>query len=456
MTHSLKFNESRKVWIAQVKKRDGKWTTKYLPREFLRQHKGDAERWLITWMAGFQLHEVKETKPTSLAPMTIAWKAKAWLQHRDNDKFTAHNTFNGFKLSMQNWILDNPKFSHHSIQNLEVTQELTVTELKAWVDSLQGANSTKIQHMNCLRSFFNDCIMLEWFDKDMANPLDKPAIKKLFKELQRVEREEKIITHLTPEQITDLLTKEHQFIPDYRKVWYLLAVSTGLRLEEIQGLTWNDIDFSKRTIDCQRQLVKPGIAPFLNYNELRKTMSKQEIWKLPNAVTKAPKRNSKRLIPCHPLLLETLRFWFSKGWKTACGRSPAKNDPLFGRQNTSLKEGQTAGLFRLVVHAGESLRTDLERLSLPTSYQGQDLVFHSLRHSFSHLCELAGAEDSKIKVLLGHAKGSTLRSNYLGTQLEVFRQIIESLKLPASLTLRDRVIGQSLPKLTLVKRSETA
>lgn len=436
--YSASFHPVRKVWIAQVKAKDGTWSTKFIPREYGRTDAAGAERWLISWISS---GGEQKKKPLVLVPRSILFFAQKWLNYRDQDKFTSPNTFNGFKLSMNNWILDNERFEHHSIQDLDVLSELSVREILEWIHSLTGANSSKLQHIGTLRTFFNDLIMLEW-DKEiaeMSNPLEKPAVKKLVRALEKERRETNIITWLNPTQLETLFTEEHQFISDGRRTLYATMALTGLRLEEAQGLTWEDVDLIQAVVHVERQLIKAGCAPILSYPELRAKKSKSQIAALPNAVGKPPKRNSKRDIPLHPLLVKLLSHWRHSGWKDSVGRSPDPQDPVFPRSSRSLKPGETAGHFRIALQSAELFQKDLERLGIPVIFGRTDkkLVIHSLRHTFSHLCELAGAEDKKIEVLLGHGGGSTLRKNYLNPQLEVQRKIILQMPVPNRVQLRN-------------------
>lgn len=444
-SYSLHFNSARKTWIAKFKKWNGEWGTKFLPKQFQRPHGIEAERYLISWLAEYNVSGATSVKPTTQAAKSIALLSDRWLEMRERDQDTTMNTLRGFKLSMKNWILDNPSFPHHSIQNLDVESELTVQELKSWIDSLKGAPASRIQHINTLSSFFNDCISMNWLDENMANPLDKPAMRKEVQKIKRRKTEEKVISHMTVEQVETLLTQKHKHLSDYRRLRYLLALTAGLRDHEVQGLTWQDIDFKQKTLTINKQLAKRGSLPLLRIRDLEaKGMSKVEVFKLPNALAGKPKSySSNRTLPLHPLTLEALKAWQQKGWKNYVGKAPNQADPLFPRgRGAAMGNGNIGqpGDFCFSESAG-LVREDLERLELPTTFTDStkgitiNLDFHSLRHTFSHLLELAGADEAQIGVLLGHAPRNVVRSNYLSKNMKVFRDLVERLPLPSSVTL---------------------
>lgn len=458
---TLTYIEGR-AWKAQVRKPDGSgWTSKWIPTHFTKNQPLEAERWLISWYEIWQKSLGRArvvNRLVELKDLTLSYMAPKWLELRFQHRGTALNTYQGFQNSLKNWILDNPKrgktgellFPHTSIENLNLETDFTIPVLREWIYSLQGEEKSKIQHIRTLKVFFNDCIKQEWVDSEMLNPFDKPAIKEILVEMAKSSREEHITTHLTVEQAQTLLTGFHARLTDYRRMRYLVALTTGLRDHEIQGLIWADIDATHHTLSCTRQLVHGGPKPFQQYEKLP---NKEAIKTCSNALTKNPKKNSKREFPLHPLLKAALPVW-KKAWKAYAGRSPMADDPIFPRENRSLNNGAVAGDF-CVSDSPELLRLDLERLDLPTTFKGIDLVFHSLRHTFSTILEATGLDDAKIGVLLGHGSRSTARSNYIGQNLELYRGLIAGLPFD-SILLDSGMVSiasetEQAPKLRLVK-----
>ena len=431
-TYSLSFNTKRQTWIAQVKQQDGSWRSKFLPKLFTKYQQLEAERWLINFLANNNWHA--RVAPSNLAACSIKLIADKWLELKDKDPHVAPNTFNGLKLALKNWILDS-NLDHYSIQDLDIETQLTSNEIIAWIKSLKGKEATKLQQIYALKTLLNDAIINEWVSNNLANPMDKPAVKQLVSKLHGSKSEDKVITFLTSSHIKQLLSTKTSKIADMRRIRYLLAITTGARISELHALTFADVNHSQRTLRIERQIVKQGVAPILNYKELIKNCTKETIQAQPNAICKPPKKNSKRELPLHQLAVEALGYWQGKGWKQFVGREPRATDPIFPRSKISLKENQIAGAFLSGSHQAEQFREDLERVDVPTTSQGEELTFHALRHSFSHLLELAGAEDAKISVLLGHGAKSVLRTHYLGAQTEAYRALIDALDIGTSIAL---------------------
>ncbi len=427
MQYSLKWNAKAETWIARVKV-EYKWKPKWCPKRFGRKDKLDAESWLHAWYVQ-EYSDATTPKGTSspvIGRKTLVLLAPRWLELRFKDNTrTKPNTYRGFVGSVTNWILDNPKlnvagkraFPHTSIQDLDVESELSIDDIRNWILSLRGARSSRLQHISALSSLFADCAGEEWLGPDFVSPFLKAPIKKLVDDLHKKNRADNFITSLTKEQAHSLLTTHHYKVKAYRRIRYLIAIGTGIRDSELQGLTWNDIKLNDIPIvRVERQLEQIGTLPFLNYDQLiERGMNREEIAQSIQAVMSAPKYDSKRTIPLHPTVVAGLVWWKEIGWKKLTGRMPSKDDPVFPSEMAG-KKGQIAFGFS---DSAMLWKQDLERLGMATvqlDSQGEEhpLTFHSTRHTFSTLLEASGVSEDQIGSLLGHGAKSTARANYLG------------------------------------------
>lgn len=453
-TYTFTWNEKNSVFIAKVRKPDGSgWHNKWLPKTFAQHQTLEAEQWLISWVLEWSKSYGKVATPNHAIGeqvKTLLFFGEKWLALRYNDnRGTKINTYKGFTLSLRNWILDNAKFSHMSIQGIDLEDGFTVQVCREWINSLQGSRSSKIQHINTLRSFFNDCIAEEWLDSEMVNPFDKPAVKKLLRELS-ASNANRVVGHVSEKAVRALLGKQHPKVEDYRRMRYLIACH-GLRDHELQGLIWEDIklDAPIPFLNVARQLDKPGGLPFVRYEDLaEKGLSKAEILAHSGALVSLPKYQSVRMIPLHPLAIAALRYWKEKGWKLHTGRKPNDNEPVFARSSTSLKVNQVAGSF-CFSEAPELLRADLKRLGEDETSEGAPIVFHSLRHSFASFLEAAGVEESKIGVLMGHKSQTVTRKSYITNNLASFKDVVALLPLGNVLSLARETIRVDHEKETI-------
>jgi integrase/predicted DNA-binding transcriptional regulator AlpA len=455
-TYSLSFNQKREVWIAQVRKAEGGWQTKYLPKAIGEHQQLEAEAYLFNWLPAYL--KTGETKQAETPKnRTIRFLASRWLTYRNNDGTTSPNTLRGFAQSLSTWILTNPKFPHTSIQDLDIPTQLNVQVLSSWIDSLGQSPSSKLSQISCLRSLLNDCIALGWVDAEMMNPLSKPAIVAKERSLKSQKESKRVNAYLTLPQIEQLLSFQNSYMTDYKRMRYLLALTTGLRDSEIQALQWKDLDLTAGTIRVNKQLFKRGCLPILDYFEARKTRKAEEIALLPNAVSKEPKEDSKRILPLPSLTIQALVHWKRVGWQPYTKLSPTEESPVFPRSATSLKPGEKPGHF-CYTDAAEGLQTDLGRAGIPTTFTDAmggeaPITFHSLRHSYSHLLDSVGADDVLIGLLLGHKGKSVGRQVYIPANIEKWREVVDKLPL-SSVQFRHRAIGRA-PVLKLVK-SESA
>lgn len=444
-SYSYSWNERQSVFIARYKKvNGGGWGTKQIPKRFARTQEVDAEHWLIDWYNSYiktfginsKDHQVDPTKKTLLT------LNQRWLNYREKDPGTKLNTYTGFKNIVKNWILDS-NINHYSIQNHDLEKDFSPEECIKWITSLTGARTSITQYVIAIRAFFNDSIALGWIDNNMANPFDNIVVRRHVKKIRDQHDNDKIITYLPVEDFHYMMGSHTPKIYDYRKIRYLVAIGTGMRDHEIQGLTIRDLYLSGTVeskkipfIDVNKQLDKRGIKPFKKYEDLvAGGMSKDEIKTCSNALMSNPKRNSKRLIPLHPLLIKVLDYWIKTGWKLYVGRSPEMDDPVFPVGKIPANRFSSAGSF---AHSDspELLRKDLERCGLSTTCKNKPLVFHSLRHSFSTYLSNAGIEESRISILLGHVETTTAAKHYVSKQVEQNYVAVVRLPMPEIFTLR--------------------
>ena len=63
-----------------------------------------------------------------------------------------------------------------------------------WIESLKGAYSSRIVHIGALNSIFEDSIAMGWLDPAIPNPLDRPVIRKVIKQMLKSAKTQRPIT----------------------------------------------------------------------------------------------------------------------------------------------------------------------------------------------------------------------------------------------------------------------
>lgn len=172
------------------------------------------------------------------------------------------------------------------------------------------------------------------------------------------ERQKDIVT-LTPEQFQALMDDKE--LPFMVKTIFLLDAALGLRISEILGLKWAEVDLDASTVRVKHSVVNGEV-----YDTKTKT--------------------SKRKLPLHPYLVAMLRQW-----KAA---EPVVNGWLFGSERTGMPFTRDWLRAQYLKPAGERVGAS-------------GLGFHSGRHSFRNWLRQTGADLEDQKNLLGHSRLTT-------------------------------------------------
>lgn len=444
-TLSVAWNQAAGQYIAKYKEfGTGRWKTKRVPKGIAaRGEEFQAVRWLEDWyQSHLQTGGVGPRRDQIVStgdPLKVI--APKWLELRENDQGTAVNTHAAFKRIVENWILDNPRFQHDSIESLDMAKDFSPGVCLAWIKSMNLTAVTKVRYVDCLKSMFRDCIVQGWLPEDQLNPLDHVRVVAEMKKLRQLAESERRTSVLSDEQVDALLLVRTSKVADYRRVRYVTALGTGLRDMELQGLTWGDLALDEQIpyLWVWRQLIKGGRGPFTSERDLlAQGLGKKDIKAYEGAVTKDPKRRSKRAIPLHPLAVAVLLAWKTRGWSAYTARNPLRNDPVFP---SSCRDGhQKPGQF-CICDSAELLRRDLERLNVPTTSENPEtqkldsLDFHALRRTFATRLAGNGVPSDEVGELLGHGAVDTASKHYIRRAVEARYQTVLKLPLPERVEL---------------------
>jgi len=126
---------------------------------------------------------------------------------------------------------------------------LSRTEVKAvaveqWLRSLKYANGSKAKARNIMSAVFNHAVRWEWLD---VNPI---------RMVRQSAKRARMPIVLSIEQIAALL----RILKEPTRTMVFLAVFTGLRVGELLGLKWKDIDFQKMEVHVIRSIVMQHVG----------------------------------------------------------------------------------------------------------------------------------------------------------------------------------------------------
>ena len=190
--------------------------------------------------------------------------------------------------------------------------------------------------------------------------------------LPKVQRKEKSLLSNTQQwQLCKFLTKNLSTTA----LCILLSLYTGLRVGEICGLMWGDIDFEKSIITVRRTVLR-----------IRTESHKTRI------IADTPKsRTSCRTIPIPHFIMKLLRE----------SRS-ADNHYVLSNSSTVIEPRTLQRRFKTI----------LKKADLPS------VSYHSLRHAFATNCLQAGFDVKTLSEILGHASVETTLNRYVHTSME--------------------------------------
>jgi len=168
----------------------------------------------------------------------------------------------------------------------------------------------------------------------------------------------------------------------------LLALLTGLRLGEVCGLKWSDIDWNNKTISIDRTVLR--------------LPSKDGKGKSSLCVLPPKTKNSYRTVPLSNILInELVRL------KAAIPTS----EYIFGKKDRPAEP-----------------RTIQRHLKNAAKRAGiSDIHFHLLRHDFITRLVEQGAHVNVVREIAGHSSVSTTLETYTHISIESARKIIESI-----------------------------
>lgn len=242
-----------------------------------------------------------------------------------------------------------------------------------------------------------------------------------FPKVERKPRERIILTLDEWQRIIDRFTGTRYFIP------LMIGFYTGLRISEAFALTWDDIDFEKRTLSVNKQVIKRNFGADVRKVVEKKKSKKQQhsSWYFTTPKTAA----SARTIPFGDTLYQAL-----KQEKT----EQMKNEMKYGEFYTIhvlKKEIDEKGndMFRIVpvqkcvesqlqrvrliciTEDGQYTSTDSFKYCSRVIHSEMQLAFdyHSLRHTHATTLIEAGANVKNVQARLGHTNIETTLQTYV-------------------------------------------
>ena len=357
--------------------------------------KKDAEVELAKFVTEVQNGLVIDGKSLKFSEFTEIWK-------RDyGSKELAPSTYKRYCRMLETRLL--PYFGHFYINKIKPTDIMKFYDLLEKDTQLvrkKGNNGSKtrkplsgktiLEHHRLLRAMLHKAV---YWQLIVANPAERVQPPKARKPKRKSYDDEQ--TKILLENLELLPSEDTKY-----KVAIILTVFTGVRLGELMGLEWTDVDF------------KNGI---LSINRSSQYLSDMGVF------TKVPKTESsirEIAIPEFIIsLLEEYKLWYEEQ-KSIYGELWTNSDRLFVQADGKPMHPSTISKW-FVKYVGQ--------IGLPV------INFHGLRHTNASLLVAQNIDIAVISARLGHAQISTTLDFYVHPLLSHNRKAgyaLENLLLP--------------------------
>ncbi|MGN1384031.1 MAG: tyrosine recombinase XerC [Clostridia bacterium] len=357
--------------------------------------KKDAEVELAKFVTEVQNGLVIDGKSLKFSEFTEIWK-------RDyGSKELAPSTYKRYCRMLETRLL--PYFGHFYINKIKPTDIMKFYDLLEKDTQLvrkKGNNGSKtkkplsgktiLEHHRLLRAMLHKAV---YWQLIVANPAERVQPPKARKPKRKSYDDEQ--TKILLENLELLPSEDTKY-----KVAIILTVFTGVRLGELMGLEWTDVDFKNGIISINRS--SQYLSDMGVFTKVPKTESSIREIAIPEFIIS---------------LLEEYKLWYEEQ-KSIYGELWTNSDRLFVQADGKPMHPSTISKW-FVKYVGQ--------IGLPV------INFHGLRHTNASLLVAQNIDIAVISARLGHAQISTTLDFYVHPLLSHNRKAgyaLENLLLP--------------------------
>jgi integrase len=272
----------------------------------------------------------------------------------DDEMRKSYSTQYNYDAYLRKWILPRWRTYHLS--------EVKAVDVERWLKTLSFgdgdalARGTKAKIRNIMSALYAHAIRWEWTTRNPITSVRQSAKRQTIPEV------------LTVEEIVKLLNA----IPEPFRTAVFLDGTSGLRVGELLGLKWEDVDFKQKVIHIRRSIVKQKIGP--------------------------PKTEaSQKPIPMNAEVAKALRLW---KMKTDYNRP---DDWVYASPVTNGKQPYWPNsMYRVYI------KPAAESIGLTKRFG-----WHTFRHTFGTILNANGVNPKVIQELLRHATLKVTMDTYV-------------------------------------------
>ena len=279
------------------------------------------------------------------------------------DRYTAEempasvrkDTADSYRGILENWI--RPAWGTRTLESVKTVA------VEGWLKSVPRTQSTRAHIRNMIHRLFNCAIRWEMIDR---NPVDL---------VRQSSKRTKIPRVLTAEEFKKLLDE----LPEPYRTMVLVAGCLGLRVSEILGLRWGDVDWDNLAVSVQRSVVAGKVY---------------------DTKTEA----SAKALPIDPELGEAMLLFRKKA--------------VYGAPTDYIFAGDSGKPRWQGVMLTDHIKPAAERAGIGK------IGWHTFRHTFSSILHGAGTSMAVQKELLRHADISTTMNLYTQAESPAKREAV--------------------------------
>jgi integrase len=297
------------------------------------------------------------------------------------DEGKSFSTRHRYESCLRRWIV--PRWGEHQLE------EIKTVAVEQWLRQLDRANGTKAKIRNLMGALFNHAIRWEFTDR---NPITGPVRGSGVRQSSKRAR---IPDVLSIEEMRALLKE----LSLREQVLVFLAMVTGLRMGELAGLKWKDVDFANLLLHVERSVVY-------------------------QVVGKCKTEASQKPVPLDEYLAQDLLEWYRQA---PCAEP---EDWLFA--SVCNRAGKKRGQSPLWLHP--VMRYHIVPAARRVGIT-KKLGWHTFRHTFSTLLRANGEDVKVVQELLRHAS--------VKITLDIYTQAMT----PAKRQAQSRVVAMIRPEL---------
>lgn len=357
------------------RRKDGRWEGRYIKGRkdngnicygyVYSRNFSDVKKKLFTYKMQYKEQYINRGKHIYHMDTFTTW-AIGWLSRQE--KKVKPNTLISYENKLKNNLI--PLIGNKPLARL------TSSDIQKCIDTLNArlAPSTVRANIRVLKSCLNEAIRKDLLSTNPLNHIALPSVPK---------KAVKAFTNDEQNRICKVV-KTNKDLP------ILVALYTGLRIGEIAGLKWNDINWDDQVIIVRNNLQRLRKEVHQSKTELVNASLKTS---LSHRVVPLGKTLSNQLQDLKEVSISEFVFTFKN------------NEPLDPRtiRNRFTKVKQKADV--------------------------SDLPFHALRHTFATRCIEKGVSVTTISALLGHQSAKMTLDTYTNSFISEKRAAIAKLEL---------------------------